>query len=620
MKFLLYGHKGWIGQQVAALLQNKYDIVYGEARLDDEPNVEEEILKHSPDRVVSLTGRTHGPGVNNVDYLEQSGKLVENVKDNLYGPLVLALLCKKYNIHLTYLGTGCLFHDDGSPENNFDEDGKPNFFGSSYSTIKGFTDRIMHQFKENVLNVRIRMCLTDEPHYRNFITKLTQYEYICSIPNSWSVLPELLPIMIDMAKRKMVGTINLTNPGAITHNEILEMYKEIVDPSFTWKNFSVSDQDKMLKSKRSSNVLKTDKLQALYPNVTPIKEAVRKCLERMVQDTKTYRPNSVLITGGCGFIGSNTLTYMANKYGDVEFVNIDKLDYCSKEENVRITEQGNGKYTFYKGNINDIQLVSKILREHKIDTIIHFAAQTHVDNSFGNSVHFTEDNILGTHSLMEVCNGYGQIKRFIHISTDEVYGEVTDDHLGCYEESSLLNPTNPYAATKASAEFIVRSYMHSFKLPIIITRGNNVYGPYQYPEKVVPRFITQLLNDKKCTLHGEGKARRNFIHVDDTARAIEAILIHGKIGEIYNIGTKNEYTVSEIAKLLISNIKPNENPEDWVTYVKDRNFNDHRYHINSYKLQNLGWIEQVKFEEGIKSTIEWYRKNQNLYDIKKILS
>jgi 3,5-epimerase/4-reductase len=284
MKFLLYGYKGWIGQQFLKLIENKYDIAYGEARLDDEEGIEKEIIKHSPDRIVSLTGRTHGPSINNVDYLEEPGKLVENIRDNMYGPLVLAVLCTKYNIHLTYLGTGCLFHDDGATVYDFDEDGKPNFFGSAYSTVKGFTDRVMHLFPQNVLNVRIRMCLTEEHHHRNFITKLTTYEYICSIPNSMTVLPELLPIMVDMSIKKLTGTINLTNPGAITHNEILEMYKEIVDPTFTWKNFSLEDQNKILKSKRSSNVLNTKKLEQLYPNITPIKEATRKVLEKMAQN------------------------------------------------------------------------------------------------------------------------------------------------------------------------------------------------------------------------------------------------------------------------------------------------------------------------------------------------
>jgi dTDP-D-glucose 4,6-dehydratase len=195
-----------------------------------------------------------------------------------------------------------------------------------------------------------------------------------------------------------------------------------------------------------------------------------------MRDTvKGYEPKNIMITSGCGFIGSNVMSYLANKYKNINFINLDKLDYCSSEDNVTIDDKSN--CTFYKGNINNTSLTSEILNKHEIDTIIHFAAQTHVDNSFGNSVQFTEDNVMGTHNLLESSRAYGKIKRFIHISTDEVYGEVNDDHLGCDEESSLLNP-NPYAATKASAEFVVRSYNHSFNMPIIITRGNNVYGPH----------------------------------------------------------------------------------------------------------------------------------------------
>jgi dTDP-glucose 4,6-dehydratase len=620
MKFLVYGHKGWIGQQVVNLLAGKYQVIYGAARLDDEKSVEEEILKSRPDRIISLTGRTHGPEINNVDYLELPGKLAENVKDNLFGPLILALICKKLNIHLTYLGTGCIFHseDNESTEANvdFDENGKPNFFGSSYSTVKGFTDRIMHQFEENVLNVRIRMCLTEDKNKRNFITKLTTYEYICSIPNSMTVLPELLPIMIDMCKKKVTGTINLTNPGAITHNEILTMYKEIVDPSFTWKNFTLEQQNKILRSARSSNILNTKKLESLYPHVTPIKEAVRRCLVRMTEID--YKPTSVLLTGGCGFIGSNTLNYLANKYaGEMEFVNIDKIAYCANEKNVQINNP-KVKYTFYKGDINDLQLVRDILTKHNIDTVIHLAAQTHVDNSFGNSIHFTEDNILGTHTLLEACNEYKKIKRFLHISTDEVYGEINDDHLGCYEESSVLNPTNPYAATKASAEFLVRSYMHSFKFPVVMTRGNNVYGPLQFPEKLIPKFTLQLINDNKCTVHGQGNSRRNYIYIDDTVKAIETILLKGKLGEIYNIGTMNEFTVNEIVSELVTILKPGDKPEDWVTSVKDRAFNDYRYYINSSKLHNLGWVEQTPFGEGLKKTVEWFKSNPNYFDLTKV--
>jgi len=405
----------------------------------------------------------------------------------------------------------------------------------------------------------------------------------------------------------------LTNPGAITHNEILEMYRDIIDPTFTWKNFSLEEQAKILASGRSNNHLNTDKLQAMYPHVLPIKESVRRVIEKMKEHMFPYEFKSVLITGGCGFIGSNVLSHLANKYQNVNFVNLDKMDYCSSENHVQIKDTS--KYTFYKGNINDTELTTKIFNTHNIDTIVHFAAQTHVDNSFGNSVHFTEDNVMGTHNLLESVKAYGKIKKFIHISTDEVYGEVSDDNLGCDEESSLLNPTNPYAATKASAEFIVRSYAHSFKIPVIITRGNNVYGQCQYPEKVIPRFITQLLNNEKCTIHGQGESKRNFIHVEDTARAIEAILLHGSIGEIYNIGTSNEYTVQQIANLLVKKLKPNEPVENWLTYVKDRNFNDRRYNVKAKKLMQLGWAEQVKFDEGVDRTIEWYRTNKSIYKL-----
>jgi dTDP-glucose 4,6-dehydratase len=610
MKFLIYGHQGWIGKQVVALLRSRYEVNLGESRVDDEKNVELEILKHHPDRIISLTGRTHGEGIQTIDYLEKPGKLVDNVRDNLYGPLVLAILCKKLNVHLTYLGTGCIFSDQGE-ETNFNEDNLPNFFGSSYSIVKGFTDRLMHQFDSNVLNVRIRMPITDNHNPRNFITKITKYERICSIANSMTVLPDLLPLMVDMAKRKVTGTINLTNPGVITHNEILEMYKELVDPKFTWKNFTIEEQNKILASGRSNNALDTSKLQAMYPNVLPIKESVRKSLERMRDTVKTYEPKAIMITGGCGFIGSNVLSYLGNKYKNIDFINLDKLDYCSSESNVTIKDKS--KYTFYKGNINDTDLTREILQKHNIDTIIHFAAQTHVDNSFGNSVQFTEDNVLGTHNLLESVRAYGKIRRFIHISTDEVYGEVSDDHLGCDEEASLLNPTNPYAATKASAEFVVRSYNHSFKLPIIITRGNNVYGPHQYPEKVIPKFILQLMASEKCTIQGEGTAKRNFIHVSDTATAIEAILLHGTVGEIYNIGTSNEYTVREIANILAGKLKPNDKPDDWITFIKDRNFNDRRYNVRAQKLLQLGWSEQVKFDDGINDTIEWYRANKDTF-------
>jgi 3,5-epimerase/4-reductase len=238
-----------------------------------------------PDRVISLVGRTRGPGHNTIDYLEQKGKLLENMRDNLWSPIVLAHACSGRGIHLVYMGTGCIFHYDSAHtvDNGvgFTEQSDPNFFGSSYSTCKGFTDRLMRlMFSTSTLNVRIRMPITPDNSPYNFITKIVKYERVINIANSMTVLPALLPKLVDMSINKVTGTINLTHPGAISHNEVLELYKKHVDPTFTWKNFTLEEQDKILLSGRSNNLLDTTHLRELYPDVDDIHTAVEKvCIE-----------------------------------------------------------------------------------------------------------------------------------------------------------------------------------------------------------------------------------------------------------------------------------------------------------------------------------------------------
>ena len=323
---------------------------------------------------------------------------------------------------------------------------------------------------------------------------------------------------------------------------------------------------------------------------------------------------SILITGGCGFIGSNYINNLlkSKKFNNETFdyvINIDKLDYCSNKDNVNSNDSN--KYIFIEGSICDKELLKRIFDMYNIEYIVHFAAQTHVDNSFDNSINYTIDNILGTHQLIECCRLYGNIKKFIHISTDEVYGEISINSEDS-TEVSLLNPTNPYAATKAGAEFIVRSYYYSYNMPIIIIRCNNVYGAKQYPEKIIPKFITLLRKNKKMTIHGTGLTRRNFIYVDDVINAINIIAIKGEINNVYNIGTTDEYNVIEIATILLNYIKgAEENIEDWVEYIKDRNFNDFRYAINTTKLNNLGWEKTINFKDGMKKTVDWYINNEN---------
>ena len=274
MKWLIYGANGWIGGMVKKHLESlNEEVVDATARADNEVDVEKEMVEVKPDRIVSFIGRTHGPGFSTIDYLEQKGKLVENVRDNLYSPLVLAILGKRHGIHVTYLGTGCIFTYK-SDKLSFTEEDLPNFFGSGYSTVKGFTDRLMHLYSEDVLNLRIRMPIVGYHHKRNFITKITNYEKICSIPNSMTVLEDMIPLLVDLAKGKTVGTVNLTNPGKISHNEILEMYKKYVEPSFVWKNFSLEEQSQILLSERSNNELDSTHLKQLCPDVKDIKTSV----------------------------------------------------------------------------------------------------------------------------------------------------------------------------------------------------------------------------------------------------------------------------------------------------------------------------------------------------------
>jgi dTDP-glucose 4,6-dehydratase/UDP-glucose 4,6-dehydratase len=328
-----------------------------------------------------------------------------------------------------------------------------------------------------------------------------------------------------------------------------------------------------------------------------------------------WNPSVLLLTGIAGFIGSNVITYLVMKYPNIHFIGLDKMSYCSDLRNLQ-TIWYKPNFEFYGYDLLDEGKMNEIFSSYQIDGILHFAAYTHVDRSFGNSLEFTKNNILGTHVLLEFAKTYS-IKRFIHVSTDEVYG--SSDHLST--ENSILDPTNPYSATKAGAEHLVRAYFHSFKLPIIITRGNNVYGPQQYPEKVIPRFALQLLQGSKISIQGSGDQKRSFLHVDDVARAFETILFKGEIGQIYNIGSEKEWSILEVADRMIDLLQPankddpkedqQQQREKWINWVEDRHFNDHRYFISSQKLESLGWKQEVSFDQGLEKTIEWYRQRQD---------
>lgn len=305
----------------------------------------------------------------------------------------------------------------------------------------------------------------------------------------------------------------------------------------------------------------------------------------------------LLVTGGAGFIGSNFVRQVRHKH---DIVVIDKLDYCASLRNVP------SNVRFVKCDVRDASTLQELFDTFRPEVVIHFAAQTHVDNSFGNSLEFTGNNIEGTHVLLEVARAYGNLKKFIHVSTDEVYGESSYElDTSNTECGSILQPTNPYAATKAAAEMLVMAYGRSYGLPFIITRGNNVYGEAQYPEKVIPKFIKLVMSDQKLPIHGNGLGTRSYLHVSDAVDAFDAILERGVVGEIYNIGTTQERTTLSVAEDICRHF--NLDPSSSIEFVDDRPFNDRRYYIDSEKLHNLGWTPKKSWDDGLRETIEWYK-------------
>jgi len=287
---------------------------------------------------------------------------------------------------------------------------------------------------------------------------------------------------------------------------------------------------------------------------------------------------------------------MKEKYPEINFVNIDKIDYCSNIHNVNP-----GVATFVKHNICSTGILQRVIQEYKFDYVFHFAAQSHVDNSFTSPLGFTMDNTYGTHALIEACRRHIPNVEFIHFSTDEVYGESKTDE-PFTEELGVLRPTNPYSASKAAAEMIIRSYIESFGMNIKIIRCNNVYGPNQYPEKLIPKFIRLLKNNEKCTIHGVNSAnvRRAFMHVYDVVDAVEVVWKNGKPGEVYNIASDDELSVMDVTKLIIKTIKNTEDYDKWIEYIEDRPFNDKRYYICAKKLKELGWKQKRTREDLIK--------------------
>lgn len=322
-----------------------------------------------------------------------------------------------------------------------------------------------------------------------------------------------------------------------------------------------------------------------------------------------YKPQSILITGGAGFIGSHVVDLLLERYPSYRLIIVDKLDYCAAVDNIS-SRFGHKNLIWCRGDIRSKCLVDYLLRSENVDTIMHFAASTHVDNSFHSSISFTSNNVVGTHVLLEAAREYGRVRRFIHVSTDEVYGGETEFE----KEEAMLSPTNPYACTKAAAELICRGYAISFNMPIIITRGNNVYGPRQYPDKLIAKTCCLLSRKKPAFIHGDGSHLRSYVYVTDMAEAFDTILHKGRTGGVYNVGSDEERTNLQVVRDCVRacGLADVQDENSYICFVKDREVNDHHYRIDSTKLKQLGWQSRVPWCLGIQRTVQWYANESNL--------
>ncbi len=313
----------------------------------------------------------------------------------------------------------------------------------------------------------------------------------------------------------------------------------------------------------------------------------------------------IVVTGGAGFIGSHVVERIAAEFPRSPLAILDKMTYAADLDNIAHVLQ-RGRRKLYVGDLCDLEFCTDVTQD--ADLVLHLAAESHVDKSFGNSLRFTRSNTLGTHTLLEACR-INQVGKFIHVSTDEVYGEI---HKGVHVESDPLDPTNPYSASKAAADMIVKGYIRSFNMPIVTVRANNIYGIRQYPEKLIPRFILLGLSGQKLPLHGDGRNRRRFLAAEDFADALVLLVRKGTIGEIYNIGSDAEYANIEIAEMIASRLGlPT---AGLFCFVEDRPFNDSRYAIDSRKIHALGWKPTRSLERHLEQVIDWYRKNRSRYE------
>lgn len=610
LRYLVVGHKGFIGSQIVRLVRAAgATVVPCDARIDSLDTARRVVFEANCDIVVCAAGLTHTAACATVDALQDPDMFSAVMLANHDVPLWLAEATApdRWNasgMPMLYIGTGCIYQ--GQPPGGFTETDEPNFDGSVYSAVKGRTDAQLRAKWPHVLNARIRMPIADEDSPRDFVNKLWTYPKIASVPNSVTVLHEVLPALLALVTAGSAGTFNAVNPEPVTHEAVLAAFADITGHAH---KYTLVPQEALdIKAPRSNTVLSAAKLQAAL-DTTPQSileafDAPRQLSSGMaaVQACAARRaPMRLLVTGGLGFIGSHFINTWLKDARVAAVTNVDSVDPCARRDNVYAPSDK--WYEHLEWDLSEPGVEDKlayVMSTRRITHVVHFAAKTHVDTSFDGeqSLAYTYSNVVGTHRLLEAVRRYQRaagprFQRLLHMSTDEVYGEVPT---GKAHESAVLNPTNPYAATKAAAEFLVKAYGTSFRLPWVMVRCNNVYGPRQHVEKVVPRFVSLLAANKALTLHGDGSSRRMFVHVDDVVEAVMLVARRGKLFDTYNIGASTEISIKDLAALMS---RMAGKPECHVEHTPDRPFNDCRYAVDDSKLRALGWSARIPFEAGL---------------------
>jgi dTDP-glucose 4,6-dehydratase len=604
---LVFGSGGFVGTHVVKYLEASRQEVLRADRVEKYEDAQRQIELHAPDRIVCCLGRTHTRACASIDGLEGAEAWPDLALANLHAPFWICRAAETV-CPVLYVGTGCIYTGG---EGEYSETDSPNFFGSAYSRVKASADAVLSAFR-HVLIARIRMPVADHDSPRDLLCKLWSYPTIVDEgKNSVTVLSDLLPVLLALLHEGVTGVFNAVNPTALTHPEILDIFSK--QGRSHLHTVAHSPEALGLKAQRSRCALDASKLQRavsrlsqetrkLYQVATAVPDA-REALARVASLRRAPRgsPGAViLVTGGCGFIGSHFVQKWLAEHPEDRILNVDCLDEESgaKRNNVQADARRYEHIWLDLTMQHAAMALLQLLRERSVTKIVHFAAKTHVDASFdGNlSLAYTLTNVLGTHHLLEAARRHESLELFLHISTDEVYGDCSAQQAS---EETILQPTNPYAASKAAAEMLVKAYTHSLKLPCTIVRLNNVYGPRQHLNKVIPRFSSLAFQGLPLPLHGSGDAKRCFIHASDAVDAVALVMARGKKGETYNVGGGFELTVRELAL----RINAMTSSGAGLKNVQDRPYNDMRYFLDDSKLRALGWAPRVSFDDGLKETV-----------------